>query len=244
MATNLIPNQKGMTSLEIAEVTQKRHDAILRDIRSLLKKGVAAHNFVETYYTDKSNRQSPCFSLTPKGCLILASGYDALLRERIINRLEELEKTKKDNWNIPQSYSEALLLASNLQHTIEEQQVMIEDKQRQIDILQPKITFANCFLHQKGDITIKALANILNQSGLFSKGSDTLKKWMRDNGWLLKRGIDKNKPTQKSMERKLMRLNSISYNQHEVFITANGQKFFITEFRRLRSNKESYEIEW
>ena len=44
----LIPNLKGMTSLEIAEVTGKRHDAILLDIRNLLKQGVAAHNFVET----------------------------------------------------------------------------------------------------------------------------------------------------------------------------------------------------
>lgn len=31
------------------------------------------------------------YSLTKKGCLILASGYDALLREKIINRWEELE---------------------------------------------------------------------------------------------------------------------------------------------------------
>lgn len=103
----LIPNQKGMTSLQIAEVTGKRHDAILRDIRNLLKQGVAAHNFVETSYTDKSNRQSPCFNLTPKGCLILASGYDAVLRERIINRLEYLENEKKVI-KTPQTYLEAL----------------------------------------------------------------------------------------------------------------------------------------
>lgn len=80
-----------MTSLEIAEVTGKRHDAVLRDIRNLLSQGVDAHNFVETSYIDKSNRQQKCFSLTKKGCLILASGYDALLREKIINRWEELE---------------------------------------------------------------------------------------------------------------------------------------------------------
>lgn len=84
-----------MTSLEIAEVTGKRHDAILRDIRNLLKQGVDAHNFVETSYTDKSNRQSPCYELTKKGCLILASGYDALLREKIINRWEELETKER-----------------------------------------------------------------------------------------------------------------------------------------------------
>lgn len=37
----------------IAEVTGKRHDAILRDVRILLEQGVAAHNFVETLYEYK-----------------------------------------------------------------------------------------------------------------------------------------------------------------------------------------------
>lgn len=86
-----IVRKETRTSLEIAEVTGKRHDSVLRDIRNLLSQGVDAHNFVETSYTDKANRQQKCFTLTKKGCLILASGYDALLREKIINRWEELE---------------------------------------------------------------------------------------------------------------------------------------------------------
>lgn len=86
-----IVRKETMTSLEIAEVTGKRHDSVLRDIRNLLSQGVDAHNFVETSYTDKANRQQKCFTLTKKGCLIMASGYDALLREKIINRWEELE---------------------------------------------------------------------------------------------------------------------------------------------------------
>lgn len=144
----LIPNLKGMTSLEIAEVTGKRHDAILRDIRNLLKQGVAAHNFVETYYTDKSNRKSPCFNLTPKGCLILASGYDAVLREKIINRLEYLENEKKAI-QTPQTYIEALeaLVASekekeHLRIESEKQQKQIEQKDKAIIKLQPKADFA------------------------------------------------------------------------------------------------------
>ena len=86
-----IVRKETMTSLEIAEVTGKRHDSVLRDIRNLLLQGIDAHNFVEASYTDKANRQQKCFTLTKKGCLILASGYDALLREKIINRWEELE---------------------------------------------------------------------------------------------------------------------------------------------------------
>lgn len=55
---------------------------VMRDIRNLLEQGVAAHNFVETSYTDKSNRQSPMYTITKKGCLILVTGEGASLRSR------------------------------------------------------------------------------------------------------------------------------------------------------------------
>lgn len=104
---SLIPNQKGMTSLEIAEVTGKQHAHVMRDIRSLLSQGVSASNFGLGSYTDANGQKRPLFNLTPKGCLILASGYDAVLRERIINRLEYLENGKKVI-KTPQTYLEAL----------------------------------------------------------------------------------------------------------------------------------------
>lgn len=71
--TDLILYKETMSSLEIAELTGKRHDAILRDIRNLLNQGVNAHNFVEVEYTDKKGEKRPCYELTKKGCLILAS---------------------------------------------------------------------------------------------------------------------------------------------------------------------------
>ena len=93
-STSVIDGAKGMTSLEIAEVTGKNHQHVLRDIDELLKQGVDASNFGLTSYTDKSNRKQRCYSLTGKGVLLLASGYNPLLREKIINRWEELETGK------------------------------------------------------------------------------------------------------------------------------------------------------
>lgn len=84
-------NKETMSSLQIAEITGKRHDAVLRDIKNLLSQGVAAHNFVVSDYKDATGRTLPCYALTKKGCLILASGYNAKLREKIIDRWEELE---------------------------------------------------------------------------------------------------------------------------------------------------------
>lgn len=74
MAT-LIHETDRMSSLEIAELTGKRHDNIVRDIRSLLKQGVSHLNFEESSYKQPQPRggykELPCFELTKKGCLIL-----------------------------------------------------------------------------------------------------------------------------------------------------------------------------
>ena len=84
-----------MTSLQIAEATGKNHKEVLRDIRSLLEKGVNERNFALVDYKDKKGEARPMYQLTPKGCLILASGYDPVLREKIIDKLEELQAEKK-----------------------------------------------------------------------------------------------------------------------------------------------------
>lgn len=60
---SLIPNQKGMTSLEIAEVTGKQHAHVMRDIRNLLSQGVAESNFGLGSYTDANGQERPLFNL-------------------------------------------------------------------------------------------------------------------------------------------------------------------------------------
>lgn len=93
-----IITKETMTSLEIAEITGKQHAHVMRDIRNLLEQGVSESNFgLSSYKQGQPNggtKDVPCFVLTKKGCLILASGYDALLREKIIDRWEELETGK------------------------------------------------------------------------------------------------------------------------------------------------------
>lgn len=88
---------QGMTSLEIAEVTGKKHAHIMRDIRSLLEQGINESNFGLVDYKDKKGESRPMYNLTPKGCLILASGYDAVLREKIVNKLEEYQQKERAN---------------------------------------------------------------------------------------------------------------------------------------------------
>lgn len=199
----LILSKGTMSSLEIAELTGKRHDAILRDNRNLLNQGVDAHNFVETSYTDKVNRQSPCFELTKKGCLILASGYDAKLREKIINRWEELESEKRNGgFQVPQSFAEALQLAADQAKQIEERQKQIEQKEAKIAKLQPKADFADAAFKAEGKVDIGQAAKILG----LPFGRNTLFKKLKEKGIFF---TNRNEPKQKFINEKYFELTQL-----------------------------------
>lgn len=99
--------------------------------------GVSQFNFELSSYKQPQPhggfKEIPCFNLTPKGCLILASGYDALLRERIIDRLETLEKSAKAQ--LPSTYLDALkaLVASE-----EEKQMLAADNAKKQQVIEMK----------------------------------------------------------------------------------------------------------
>ena len=237
MAT-LIHDTDRMSSLEIAELTGKRHDAILRDIRNLLRQGVSAHNFVETSYKDKSNRQSPCFELTKKGCLILASGYNAVLREKIIDRWEQLELEKRKP-QTPQTYLEALkaLVSSEEEkERLAQEKKILEEKNAK---LQPKAAFADCIMQSNDCISVGEMANILKQNGLFRKGQNALYEWLRWSGYLLSKGARYNLPSQRSMSLGIMKIAENAQPQkgnvfinRKAVITPYGQRYFISLFSK------------
>lgn len=117
--TELVQVKDTMSSLEIAELTGKQHAHVMRDIRALLEQGVNQSNFGLVEYIDKKGEKRPCYNLTPKGVLILASGYDAVLREKIINRLEELEtaRRKTEEPALPDNRTERTLARMRNSHS-------------------------------------------------------------------------------------------------------------------------------
>lgn len=189
-------NSNSMTSIEVATLTGKQHAHVMRDIRNLLDQGVAASNFGLGSYKDVNQQVRPCYNLTPKGCLILASGYDPVLREKIINRLEELEVQKRNGgFQVPQSFSEALMLAAKQQETIEAQKKQIEQKDKHIEKLQPKAAFAEKAFDMKDKVDVGMAAKILN----LGFGRNTLFKNLRNTGVFF---ASKNEPKQKFVDAK------------------------------------------
>ena len=233
----LTGRKETMTSLEIAELTGKQHQHVMRDVRALLDQGVDASNFGLTSYTDKSNRQSPCYMLTKKGCLILASGYDALLREKIINRWEELEtKERTGGFVVPQTFSQALMLAARQQEEIERQQKAIEAKDRKIAEDAPKVVFSDAVAGSRSSCLIGELAKILTQNG-YQIGQNRLFEKLRNEGYLGTKGEYYNIPNQKFIEQGLFELKKTAHSENGVMkssvtpkVTGKGQQYFINKY--------------
>ena len=82
-----------MSSREIAELCDKRHDHVMRDIREMLVQlhGEEALPKFGGGYFDANNQERPCFNLPKRETLILVSGYRLELRAKIIDRWQELE---------------------------------------------------------------------------------------------------------------------------------------------------------
>lgn len=240
-----------MTSLEIAEVTGRRHDAILRDIRNLLKQGVHQHNFVLMFRINKlgngATRKDPYYHLTPKGCLILASGYDALLREKIINRLEELETNKENAVALPDftSPSEAARAWATLfdENTVlkhENGRLAKENTTMKKVIIEliPKAEIGEAVSSTKGCVEIGDMANILKQNNLFLKGRNSFYEWLREEGFLIRNGPRRNMPSQKAMNLRAMKMvESVAYTDDgkpvitkRPVVTMIGQKYFLKRF--------------
>ena len=95
-----IPQTLTMTSKEIAELTGKEHFNVRRDIVSMLKQlGKDALSF-EGMSTDAYGRPLPVYCLPKDLTITLVSGYNVVMRHRIVTRWQELE-AKQSTTTLP-----------------------------------------------------------------------------------------------------------------------------------------------
>ena len=94
------PVSVSMTSKEVADLTQKRHDHVLRDIDKLLKtlNPDLGAGFSMTYEGDPEHGYR-YYKMDRDSTLTLITGYDPNSRMRIIKRWQELEN-EKERWNL------------------------------------------------------------------------------------------------------------------------------------------------
>lgn len=113
--------------------------------------------------------------------------------------------------------------------------------ERQIEADRPKVTFANAVNVSKDGMLIGMLAKLLHQNGV-DIGQKRLFQWMRDKGYLMKNGTDKNMPTQKARELGLFKVKERAIDNPDgsvrltrtTLVTGKGQEYFINKFLNAR----------
>lgn len=115
---------------------------------------------------------------------------------------------------------------------------VIKNLNQRIEQDKPKVLFADAVTASHSSILVGELAKILRQNGI-DTGGTRLFKWMRDNGYLIKRrGTDWNMPTQRSMDMGLFEIkesvhldsNGCNVTTKTAKVTGIGQKYFINKF--------------
>lgn len=143
-----------MSSREIAELTDKLHKNVVRDIRVMIEElEKDGSNLSHQYSEEKDQRgYTDCFHLDRELTETLLTGYSIPLRRRVIARLHELEQQSQPR--IPQTLSEALRLAADQAEHIEKQQVLIEQQK-------PAVEFVENYVQAEGLLGFRQVAKLL-----------------------------------------------------------------------------------
>ena len=239
-----------VSSRQIAENFEKRHDHVMRDIEDIMKglpKNGDTHMFFKTEYTHEQNGQTySMYLMNRDGFTLLAMGFTgkAALEWKLkyIAAFNEMEKELTEQPQLTRSQ----LLATALIAAHEE----LEEKDKQIAELTPKGVFADAVSASSQSILVGEMAKLLSQNGI-QMGQNRLFAWMRENGCLIKdrKRTDYNMPTQKSMELHLFEIKetSIAHSDGHTSInktpkvTGIGQVYFVNLFLRAEKGQRTEE---
>jgi len=141
-----------MSSREIAELTDKRHPDVKRDIETMLEQLEEDARIFAHIYLDSMNRQQTEYLLDRDHAECLVTGYSATLRMMVIKRLRELDE---DGASVPQTLPEALRLAADLA----EQNQHLET---QLAVAAPKVEFVERYCTANGSMSFRQVAKLLS----------------------------------------------------------------------------------
>jgi len=206
-------NTVTMSSLDIADLVESRHDHVKRSIERLAEREVIQlppmgevrnhlNQVVQVYLVCKRDSYVVVAQLSPE------------FTARLVDRWQELESKN----HIPQTLPEALRLAADLA----EQKQQLET---QLAIAAPKVDFADRVGEAEGIL-------IGNYAKVVKLGQNKLFAWMRDNGILIAGGSRRNVPMQEYMDRGYFTIKETAVNtNHGVHIsfttkiTGKGQQW-------------------
>ena len=133
-----------MSSREIAEITHKEHKNVLRVIRDLIEQNLVAQ--IEPLKFEYRNQWFDYYELNKRDTFVVAR-LSPEFTAAVVDRWQALENRQKPTALIPQSFSEALMLAAQLQ----------AEKERNA----PKVAFVDHYVEVGTSKSFRETAKIL-----------------------------------------------------------------------------------
>ena len=147
-------NQKTMSTRVIAELCEKEHFNVKRDCEVMFKGlNLDALKF-EGIYFDSLNRQQTEYLLDEELTMTLVTGYNIVLRNRVIKRWKELElQASQPSYMI----DDPIKRAEKWIEEAREKQAVIQ----QLEIQAPKVAFVDKYVAGNGNKTFRQVAKLL-----------------------------------------------------------------------------------
>jgi len=144
-----------MSSREIAEICEARHNDVIATIERLINEEVLrlSRNTARAHQADGGGRPTMVYDLTKRDCLVVISGYSAALRAKIIDRWMALEAAAPV-LALPQSFADALRLAAD-------QQDVITAQAEQLAAAAPAVEFVERYADSTGTKGFREVAKLL-----------------------------------------------------------------------------------
>lgn len=172
-----------MTSREIADLCDKRHDNVMADCRKLADFYSATYSpeksgeLVESStYVDSTGRNLPCFALDKQACLDLVTGYSLPHRHAVNKRWQELEEIVNQP-KVPQTMPEALRLAAEVLEQRDQLALVNQAQAVALAEAEPKVQALNRFSNHDGKHNLRNAAKVLGVQ------ESKLKSWLLAHRW-------------------------------------------------------------
>ena len=203
--STMIVDGERMTSLQIAEITGKPHNDVMKAIRKMepawerVQEGKFSLMQEEVETNNGGHKMRPYYSLNKEECLYIATKFNDEARAKLIKRWKELEEQSKPS--VPQNYIEAL--ESLVKAEKEKQQLALENKQKdetiitiskanvelgnKITEMQPKVSYYDRILQSNATMTITQIAQDYGMSAIaMNKELESMRIQHKERGqWIL-----------------------------------------------------------
>lgn len=232
--------ERVLTTEQLAQVYECEPNNIKKNFNSNKEHFVEGRHYYKVE-GDALNDLRVTFSdlqISPKTrCIYLWTRRGASRHSKMLgtDRAWEMFDALEENYFNPRP--KALTPAEQMAQGLLAAQKLLAEKDKRIEEMRPKEIFADAVTASKTSILIGGLAKLIKQQGV-DIGQKRLFAWLRENGFLIKSGTEKNMPTQKAMELKLFEVKEGSYVDgngvnritRTTKVTGKGQVYFVNKF--------------